>query len=284
MPEGPECTRTARQLHRAVFGKQLTNINIISGRYTKTEPSGFSRFISLLDSSPLTVNKVDNKGKFIYWDLGDIFIFTTLGMTGNFKLQPSSHSRVSFYFTDDSSVYYNDQRNFGTIKVVFSKQELETKLNSIGPDMLNNPPTIDTFIDIARKKPKWTLVKWLMDQSQISGVGNIYKSESLFLAKLRPDRLLSSCTDNQLTDLYHAICYVLSTSYESGGSTIRSYSDLFNNEGKYARFASNPQEMVEARKNKVMVYNQKMDIYGNTIQKIKLNDGRTTFWSPEVQK
>ena len=284
MPEGPECTRTARQVNRTVFGKELSNINIISGRYTKTEPAGFSKLISLLQNNCIKINKVDNKGKFIYWDLGDVFIFTTLGMTGNFKLQPSNHSRLAFYFTDDSAIYYNDQRNFGTIKVVFSRSELEAKLNTIGPDMLNNPPTISTFIEIARKKPKWTLVKWLMEQSQISGVGNIYKSESLFLAKLRPDRVISECSDEQLTDLYYAVCSVLKTSYESGGSTIRSYSDLFNNEGKYTRFASNPKEMLEARKNRVLVYNQKMDIYGNPIHKVKLNDGRTTFWSPEIQK
>lgn len=284
MPEGPECTRTARQVNRAVFGKELSNVNIISGRYTKTEPTGFSKLISLLQNNPIKVNKIDNKGKFIYWDLEGAFIFTTLGMTGNFKLQPSKHSRLAFYFTDDSAVYYNDQRNFGTTKIIFKRSELEAKLNSIGPDMLNNPPTIDTFIEIARKKPKWTLVKWLMEQSQISGVGNIYKSESLFLAKLRPDRLISECSDSQLTDLYYAICSVLKTSYESGGSTIRSYSDLFNNEGKYTRFASNPKEILEARNNRVLVYNQKMDIYGNPIHKVKLNDGRTTFWSPEIQK
>lgn len=284
MPEGPECTRTARQVNRAVFGKELSNVNIISGRYTKTEPTGFSKLISLLQNNPIKVNKIDNKGKFIYWDLEGAFIFTTLGMTGNFKLQPSKHSRLAFYFTDDSAVYYNDQRNFGTTKIIFKRSELEAKLNSIGPDMLNNPPTIDTFIEIARKKPKWTLVKWLMEQSQISGVGNIYKSESLFLAKLRPDRLISECSDSQLTDLYYAICSVLKTSYESGGSTIRSYSDLFNNEGKYTRFASNPKEILEARNNRVLVYNQKMDIYGNPIHRVKLNDGRTTFWSPEIQK
>lgn len=284
MPEGPECTRTARQVSRAVFGKELTNINIVSGRYTKTEPAGFKELITKLSLNPIKVNEVTNKGKFIYWDLGNVFIFTTLGMTGNFKLQPSSHTRLAFYFTDDTAVYYNDQRNFGTFKAVFSRSELDKKLNSIGPDMLNNPPTIKTFIEIARKKPKWTLVKWLMEQSQISGVGNIYKSESLFLAKLRPDRLIETCTDSQLTDLYHAICSVLLTSYKSGGSTIRSYSDLFNNQGQYTRFASSPKEIVEARSNKVMVYNQKMDIYGNPIHKVKLNDGRTTFWSPEVQK
>ena len=89
--------------------------------------------------------------------------------------------------------------------------------------------------------------------------------------------------EEELEKLYHAICKVLSASYESGGATIRNYSDLYNNHGKYTRFASNPTEIVEARGGHVMVYNQKEDIYGNPVERIKLDDGRTTFWSPAVQ-
>ena len=284
MPEGPECTRTTRQLNNAVYGKNLINLNFVSGRYVKSLPRGWDDFYNLLKHNTIKVNCVLNKGKFIYWDLSPhYYIYTTLGMTGNFKLKPSKHTRIAFYFDDDSSVYYNDQRNFGTIKFVNSAADHNKKLNSIGPDMLNNPCTLEEFIRIARRKPKWTLVKWVMDQSQISGVGNIYKSESLYLAGLKPDRLLDSCTDKDLEKLYYAISKILTASYESGGSTIRNYSDLHNNHGKYNRFPSNPKEMLEARHSSLMVYNQKEDIYGNPVSRVKLNDGRTTFWSPAIQ-
>ena len=287
MPEGPECTRTARQVNRAVQGKQLVNFNFISGRYTKNLPTGFADFYFAIDEKPLPVKGVYNKGKFIWWEFGDLlpicYMYTTLGMTGNFKLQPSKHTRAAFYFDDDSAVYYNDQRNFGTIKFVFDDKDHQKKLDSIGPDMLNNPCPLSTFMDIANRKPGWTVVKWLMEQSQISGVGNIYKSESLFLAGIAPHRLMGSLDGEELEKLYHAICKVLSASFESGGATIRNYSDLYNNHGKYTRFPSNPGEMIEARQSRVMVYNQKEDIYGNPVERIKLNDGRTTFWSPKVQ-
>lgn len=288
MPEGPECTRTARQLDRAVRGKSLVNINIVSGRYTKQLPTGFADFYFALDEKHLPVKGVYNKGKFIWWEFGDLlpicYMYTTLGMSGNFKLQPSKHTRLGFYFDDDSAVYYNDMRNFGTVKFVFQETDHERKLQSIGPDMLNNPCTLSEFIRIARRKPNWTVVKWLMDQAQISGVGNIYKSESLFLAGLAPQRLMETFSDEELEKLYYAVCKVLSASYESGGATLRNYSDLYNNHGQYTRFASSPNEMVEARGGRVMVYNQKQDIYGNPVQRVKLNDGRTTFWSPEVQR
>ena len=54
--------------------------------------------------------------------------------------------------------------------------------------MLNNPCTLTDFVKIAKRKPKWSIVKWLMDQGQISGVGNIYKSESLFLSGIAPSQ------------------------------------------------------------------------------------------------
>ena len=288
MPEGPECTRTARQVDRAVRGKSLVNINFISGRYVKSLPAGFANFYIALEEKHLPVKGVFNKGKFIWWEFGDLlpicYMYTTLGMSGNFKLQPSKHTRIAFYFDDDTAIYYNDMRNFGTVKFVFDEREHQKKLDSIGPDMLNNPCTLSDFVAIARAKPKWTVVKWLMEQGQISGVGNIYKSESLFLAGLDPRRTMETFSDEELEKLYLAVCQVLSASYETGGATIRNYSDLYNNHGNYTRFASNPNEIVEARGGRVMVYNQKQDIYGNPVERLKLNDGRTTFWSPEVQK
>ena len=103
---------------------------------------------------------------------------------------------------------------------------LQAKLRSIGPDMLNNPCTLDEFNTRARSNPTYSVVKWLMDQKKISGVGNIYKSESLFLAGIAPHRTMGSLGGEELEKLYYAICKVLSASYETGGATIRNYSDL----------------------------------------------------------
>lgn len=280
MPEGPEVTRTARQLDDAVRSNLLSHVRIVSGRYTKKLPEGYDTFINML-STPKQVRGVFNKGKFIWWDLGDSYIFSTLGMSGHYKLIPDKHTRVAFYFEDDASVYYNDQRNFGTLKFIFSAKELQAKLQAIGPDMLNDPPTVDTFVSIASKKPKWSVVKWLMDQTQISGVGNIYKSESLFLAGIRPDRLMESLSIQELHKLYKAICTVLSSSYENGGATIRNYTDLYDNHGLYTDI--DKLNLMHKWENRVMIYGRNRDIYGNLVMKVTLDDGRTTYWTPEVQ-
>ncbi len=280
MPEGPEVTRTARQLDDAVRSNLLSHVRVVSGRYTKKLPEGYDAFINMLNT-PKQVRGVFNKGKFIWWDLGDAYIFSTLGMSGHYKLIPDKHTRVAFYFEDDAAVYYNDQRNFGTLKFVFSAKELQSKLQAIGPDMLNDPPTVDTFVSIASKKPKWSVVKWLMDQTQISGVGNIYKSESLFLAGIRPDRLMETLSTQELHKLHKAICTVLSSSYENGGATIRNYTDLYDNHGLYTDI--DKLNLMHKWENRVMIYGRNRDIYGNLVMKVTLDDGRTTYWTPEVQ-
>jgi len=280
MPEGPEVTRTARQLDDAVRSNFLSHINLVSGRYTKTLPEGYTTFLDFI-ATPKQVKGVFNKGKFIWWDLGSAFIYSTLGMSGHYKLIPDKHCRVAFYFADDAAVYYIDQRNFGTFKFVFSEKELKAKLDTIGPDMLNAPCSVETFITRARRKPSWTIVKWLMDQTQISGVGNIYKSESLFLAGIRPNKQISDITDVELQKLYNAVCTVLSNSYEHGGATIRNYSDLYDNHGLYTD--SDKLHLMHKWENRVMIYGRKRDIYGNLVMKSTFDDGRTTYWTPEVQ-
>ena len=175
-------------------------------------------------------------------------------------------------------------RNFGTLKFVQGQDVLEQKLASIGPDMLNAPCSEEQWLNLCERYKRKSLVNFLMTQSVVSGVGNIYKSESLFLARLHPARTVSSCSQEELLELYRAVLQVLKIAYETGGSTIRNYSDVYNSEGKYARYASAVKEIADARLGKVMVYGQKTDPYGNLISRITLDDKRTTHYSPVLQK
>jgi formamidopyrimidine-DNA glycosylase len=287
MPEGPEVTIVAKQLNFTVQNKVIKNIELLSGRYTKKEPSGFTDFVDgAINHESQKVLGVSNKGKFIYWITSSGVIFSTLGMTGTYKTKDNKYARVRWTFDDNTEIYYSDMRNFGTLKFYFgseSSKELNKKLSEIGPDMLNEPCDEKTWLQICEKRKNQSLVKFLMEQKNVSGVGNIYKSESLFLAGLAPYRKVRDCTSEELSRLYTAVKTVLKNSYETGGATIRNYSDLYNNQGQYVAFPSKADEMMKSRIG-VMVYSQKEDPYGNPIQKIKLDDQRTTYYSPEVQK
>lgn len=268
MPEGPEVKRVGEGLARKVSGKTITEIIILSGRYTKKSPTGLDDFSKSL---PIKVVGCGVHGKFIYWICNDAnFIWSTLGMTGSWGSSKKKHARVEIKFSDGTSVFYNDPRNFGTLKFVKGKQIMINKLNSFGPDMLAEDVSDEDFMSAIRKKSKWQITKALMDQSVVCGVGNYVKADSLWLARLSPLRRVSELTDEELKNLNRSIKHVLRESYQSGGATIRTYKGFDDEEGEYGQ--------------RMLVYGQEYDPDGNEVVKEETEDGRTTHWVPEVQK
>ena len=268
MPEGPEVKRIGVGLAKVISSKTLTETNLISGRYTKKTPSGWQQ---LINSLPLKIIGAGVHGKFIYWLCdNETFIYSTLGMTGTWQSKKKKHTRIEFKFSDGSTVYYNDQRNFGTIKVVKGKQNLIDKLTTMGPDMLAEDVSDEKFISILRKKSNWGITKAIMDQSIIAGVGNYVKSDALWLAKVNPHRLVGDLSDGELAIINRSIKSVLRESYESGGATIKSYTGFEDDEGEYTR--------------RFLVYSQDLDPDGYEVKREETADKRTTHWVPEVQK
>ena len=210
-------------------------------------------------------------GKFIFALCKDeTFIWSTLGMTGYWNGVGGKYERIKLKLSDGSAVYFNDMRNFGTIKFVKGKHEMVKKLKSLGPDMLSEDVSTQKFKTALLARPKWTLAKALMKQSLVCGVGNYIKADSLWLAKLSPHRTVESLSDVEFADLNEAIKKVCRTSYSEGGATIQAYASFDGKLGNYTQ--------------KMLVYGQKTDPNGLTVVKEKTNDGRTTHWVPEVQK
>jgi len=200
-------------------------------------------------------------------------IISTLGMSGAWQFQPSKHSGLKLDLLIDHQgieirevIYFNDIRHFGTVKRV-SEKELQEKLNSIGPDMLASPPSQEEFNK--RIKQNKTLPEILMNQKNISGVGNYVKAEALFKAKLSPHRTGLSLSDNELKLLKESIENVLKESYNLQGASLMTYKDANGAEGGFENF--------------LKVYG-KNQIDNMKILKEETLDKRTTWWCPEVQK
>ena len=267
MPEGPECRRIAESLAKFISNKKLVEVKLLSGRYTKKSPGGFESFS---DDLPISVAGVGVHGKFIYWILNKEYsLWNTLGMTGSWGAAERKHSRVKFTFDDGTVVYFNDQRNFGTLKFVRGKHQLIEKLQSLGPDMLSEEVTPENFISRLRKKNSQNICKVLMDQSVVCGIGNYVKADSLWLAKISPHLNVSDISDSDLSLLNNCIKKVLRESYESGGATIKTYENFDGEKGEYAE--------------QFLVYNRKTDSDGNEVVREHTPDGRTTHWSPKRQ-
>ena len=267
MPEGPECRRIAESLAKFASNKTIDTVDIVSGRYTKKDPSGFDVF---QNNFPTKVAGVGVHGKFIYWILEKEFsIWNTLGMTGSWSTEEHPHNRIRISFSNGDYLYFRDQRNFGTLKFVRGKHQLIEKLQSLGPDLLSQKVSDEDFIACLRKKNKHNVCKVLMDQSVVCGVGNYVKADSLWLSKINPHSLVSELTDKHLINLKSAIQSVLNESYQTGGATIRTYQNFDGKKGEYAE--------------RFLVYNRKMDSEGNEVIRESTPDGRTTHWSPNYQ-
>jgi len=256
----------ALQLSEEVSNKKLIDIVVESGRYTKKPIDGLEE---VLTETPLTIRGTGVHGKFIFFLLDNEWsIWNTLGMTGGWSRKKAKHGRVRLVL-EDGPIFYNDTRNFGTLKFVQGKQPIVDKLNSLGPDLLAEECPDEVFIKSIRRKDKKTIVEALMDQSVVSGVGNYVKAEALYLSKISPHRIVSSLTNPQLCDLNATVRSVLVNSFESGGATLQSYQDFYGEVGDAAqRFA---------------VYGRKSDPGGREIIKEQTRDGRTTHWVPSVQ-
>lgn len=266
MPEGPEVKRNAVALSKMLSSAALNRFELLTGRYTRNQLVGHAEFSKLL---PCNIIGAGCHGKFIYvifsngWNL-----WSTLGMTGIWSKNKTKHSRAVMH-TSNGLVYYNDIRNFGTLKFVYGKHELLKKIGTLGMDLLSQEVDENVFISRLRKKDNKNVCKVLMDQSLLAGVGNYIKAEALWITKINPNSTIGDLEDFQLLDLKYAIEQIMQSSYEHGGATFLTHSDFAGEKGEYTH--------------RFLCYNRKTDADGNPVIKLKTPDGRTTHWSKERQ-
>jgi len=265
MPESPEVRHQAKYLSARVQEGPLVEIEVLSGRYVKKPIDNLDELRSRL---PLKAIGGGAHGKFMYVILEDgSSIHSTLGMTGGWSDAPTKHARIRMRF-GSRELFFNDTRNFGTFKWCRDRKCLVDKLESLGPDIMQE---IDdsVFITSLRRKNHWNICKALMDQSVVAGIGNYLKAEILYACEIDPRGAVADLDDAQLLairDQAHRISWL---SYESGGATIQSYRNPDGSEGSFSR--------------RFAVYGQETDPHGNRVEKIKVDDGRTTHWVPAVQ-
>ena len=271
MPELPEVARTALSLNEAIKGKQIKEVKIHSGRYSRHgSPDGFDQFCSEL---PVSVENVSFRGKFILLTTSKEnkkwFIWNTLGMSGGWKREKSKHGHVEFH-TGQESFFFTDMRNFGTLKFTDSESLTQRKLLSIGPDHLSTEISDQEFTSRLMKRSKQNITKVLMNQNIIGGVGNYIKAEALYMSAISPHRSVESLTESEFSLLNKSIKKVVVSSFRSGGNTIKTYSGMDNEKGDFV-FS-------------LKVYGRKKCEMGFDVIRETTPDGRTTHWVPQIQK
>jgi DNA-formamidopyrimidine glycosylase len=216
MPEGPEVKILVDKLKRKINNKTMLNIKILNGRYKKKAFSGYQILKHLL---PLKVKEILCKGKFIYitfYDT-DIILYNTLGMSGTwisenkiYKQQNDGyygkkHNNIMIVF-EDITYYFNDMRNFGTLKVS-NKDNLFKILNKLGCDVLNINDESELFLKRITKKSNLNkyICEKLLDQTIVAGCGNYMRAEALYFAKINPFIKIKNINIDDLLNLYYII-------------------------------------------------------------------------------
>jgi len=259
MPEGPECHRTAINLHTRRAGTRLIGVDIVDGRYRTHGPfQGYDKLQEECKSGlGLEVLGVATWGKLIIWIFEKgIYLHCTLGLKGAWSKSKRKHSGVCLIF-DGGREWFDDQLHYGTLKVCDKEQTIK-KLLSLGPDVCRPQTglTFDYFQQMLTKRANWDISKLLMDQSALAGLGNYLKSDALYVCKIHPCSRCGTVPLAKQAELFVAI-----TDLSVG------HLDCYK----------------RGRKMRKLVYGKKRDAVGNTISKVKTGDKRNTHYVSSVQ-
>lgn len=236
MPELPEVRTVATELK-----KRIINLTIIQA--TNFTPKLIWRNHEdwfLKNVVGQKVEDVLNYGKYLIFDLQDFKMISHLRMEGKWSVSEKNvyvynknHLRIEFELSNHQYLRYYDSRKFGTLEM-WAKNEylLASGMNKLGPEPLNGEPSFAYLKNLALKK-SIKVKPFLLDQTVLCGIGNIYVNEILFAAKVAPDRKTNSLTDNELSEIIKQSSKILARAIELKGSSIHSYKSGDNVEGQY---------------------------------------------------
>ena len=251
MPELPEVTVITEQLNKKLRGLVLESIE-----YDWSKKFDWGKF-SIKDLKGQKIEKVERAGKIVLIRLGNqITVLIHLKLTGQLIYQdaktrvagghpipplnlpvPNKTTRVTFTFTNQGHLYFNDVRKFGWVKIV-ETSELKIK-EAIGIELGPDPLEMDfeEFRQRLTARGQSRIKKLLMDQTFISGVGNIYSDEALWNAKIHPRRSPASLSDSEVKALFEGIRESLNLAIEKGGSSASAFVDSGGERGLYLSYA-----------------------------------------------
>lgn len=216
MPELPEVEHVTNALRDAVFGRTIERAELIRARLAPdTTPKVFARRLA-----GANIQGVERRGKHILLrlDNGDTLI-VHLRMSGRFHLLTPDYddpkfSHAIFYFKDGERLVFQDQRHFGLMKIVRTNQLLETKeLAKLAPEPFSDGFSAEYLRAVLARSSK-PIKEFLLDQTKVCGVGNIYASEVLFLSGISPRRRARGIRGQKIASLHENVRIVLDEAIE----------------------------------------------------------------------
>ncbi len=239
MPELPEVEVVRRGLEQFVVGRRIKSVQVLHPRAVRRHEGGAADFAARL--SGRTIDGARRRGKYLWLPVGDDALVAHLGMSGQLLVGPpdaelSPHVRIRFEFDDGGpDLRFTDQRTFGHLLVSADGAQLPSVIAHIAPDPLED--AFDLKRLTARMRARRTGVKRaLLDQSLVSGIGNIYADEALWRVKLHWARATDRLRPGTIADLMTAVADVFTEALKDGGTSFDSlYVDVNGESGYFGR-------------------------------------------------
>lgn len=273
MPELPEVETVRRGLTRLVGNAQITSVDVYYEKMVSPEADQFKKMLA-----GKTIKRIDRRGKYLLFRFNDdLTMVSHLRMEGKYDVQPAGnpitkHTHVVFHLADNRDLRYTDTRKFGRMHLLKTGEETElvAGLKKMGPE-----PTAETLSVAYMKtifgKSKKAIKPFLLDQSNIAGLGNIYVDETLWLSRIHPEQPVNTIPEFQIRQLRENIIAEIKRAIDGHGTTVHSFSTAYGEAGEF--------------QNHLMVYGRKGEPCfrcGTPIEKTKVAQ-RGTHFCPDCQ-
>lgn len=249
MPELPEVETIREDLKKRILHKKIKTLEVrqassIHGKDVVKIVGGNS------------IKDIERYGKLLVFvlDKQDKFLLIHLKMTGQLIYQmkscivagghvqsasdinqlPGKHTHVIFHFADNTTLYFNDVRRFGYIKLV-NQKEKDIAVAKYGVDPTSKEFTIKKLMELAERK-KGNIKTMLLNQKEIAGIGNIYADEICFCAGVRPDRRVGTLKENEYKKIVDCSKKILKLSIKHRGTTFSNYRDCDGRKGNFVKY------------------------------------------------
>lgn len=276
MPELPEVELVAQSLNKLISRRKIAAAELLRERLAPFNSA--QDFAGKLKNSK--INFVHRRGKHVLFDLdNNQTLITHLRMSGRFLLLPAKRenpkfTHAVFYFSDESRLVFSDRRHFGFMKLVETENLLQTKeIKNLAPEPLS-PEFSRKYFRAALKTSRRSLKEFLLDQTKVCGLGNIYAAEAMFLARVNPQITANSLSAKKADILLEKIRGVIAQSIALG-STLNV--DPENIDGSYYN--------ADFEKNRLVYDREKMPCSNceTEIKRLK-QAGRSSYFCPQCQK
>jgi formamidopyrimidine-DNA glycosylase len=239
MPELPEVEVVRRGLQAHVVGRTIAAVRVHHPRAVRRHEAGPADLTARLLDARIT--GTDRRGKYLWLllDEGDCALLVHLGMSGQMLLGtvPNvGHLRIAAVLDDGTTLSFVDQRTFGgwllAEMVTVDGSVVPAPVAHLARDPLDPRFDIEAVVNVLRRKHS-EIKRQLLDQTVVSGIGNIYADEALWRAKVNGARLADALTRRQLTAVLEAAAEVMRDALAQGGTSFDSLYVNVNGQSGY---------------------------------------------------